>query len=169
MIPMSQHLVAVIDGTRARFLTLEPVEFPEYQSGPNLIECEGISNSTNDRQDQELWAESKTGRNRGAGGQAHSYDDHRDNHRVEFERRFAQEIANCTQHLLQVHQVQNLLLVAEPQILGLMREVLIPTIGRSIQTSELSKDLCHLKPHELHEYLARKDLLPAKKNVSRPS
>jgi protein required for attachment to host cells len=167
MILMSQYLVAVIDGTRARFLTLEPAEFPEYQSGPNLVECESMSNATNDRPDQELWTDSKTGRNRGANGQAHSYDDHRDNHRVEFERRFAQEIVNCAHHLLQSYQIQNLVLVAEPQILGLMRDVLGSTIGRSVQTSELSKDLCHLKPHELHDYLANRKLLPPQKNVSR--
>jgi protein required for attachment to host cells len=164
---MSQYLVAVIDGTRARFMTLEPAELPEYESGPNLVEHEGLANSTKELQGRELWASAKTGRNRGTSGQAHSYDDHRENHVVEFERRFAQEIASQIGALIQTHQVQHLVLIAEPQILGLMREAIAPTLPKHLKTSELAKDLCHLKPHELHEYLANKDLLPPQKPAAR--
>ena len=45
---------------------------------------------------------------------------------IEFERRFAQKIATNIAHLTQVYQAQRVLLIAEPQILGLMREALIP-------------------------------------------
>lgn len=163
---MDKFIVAVMNGTKARFLTLEPTQFPDYESGPNLIEHEGLSSSAKEQQGQDLWSSAKTGRNRGAGGQSHSYDDHRQNHIIEFERRFAQTIANKIVNLSQVHQVQQLLLIAEPQILGLMREALIPVLPKNLKLSELAKALCHLKPNELHEYLANKGLLPAHKKAS---
>jgi protein required for attachment to host cells len=162
---MSKYIVAAIDGTKARFLTLEPAQFPDG-SGPHLTEHEGLSNSANETPGQDLWADSKTGRNRGSSGQAHSYDDHRQNHLMEFERRFAQAIAAKIADLSQTHQAQQLLLIAEPQILGLMRETLASASSKNLKTTELAKDLCHLKPHELQEYLASKELLPARKKAS---
>jgi protein required for attachment to host cells len=163
---MSKFLVAVIDGTKARFFTLEPSDIPEYESSPKLIEHDGLFNSTKELHAQELWASTKTGRNRGASGQSHSYDDRRQNHLVEFERRFIQAIATKISHLSQSYQVQQLLLIAEPQILGLMREAVIPGLSKQIQVSEIAKDLCHLSPNELHEYLAKRELLPARQKIS---
>ena len=164
---MTQVIVAVVDGAKARFLTLESAEFPEYESGPNLIEHEGLLNSEKERQGQELWANTKTGCNRGSAGQAHGYDDHRQNHMIEFERRFAQKIAAKIAHLSHIHQTQRVLLVAEPQILGLMREALTSILPKTLEISELAKDLCQLKPNQLQEYLANKKLLPACKRMPR--
>ncbi|QLE55417.1 host attachment protein [Nostoc sp. TCL26-01] len=163
---MSIFLIAVIDGKKARFLTLEPSALPEYQSSPNLTEHEVLLNSAKELSGQELWASTKTGRNRGVAGQAHSYDDHRDNHMLEFERRFAHTVSNKIINLTQVKRVQQLLLIAESQILGLMRESLASVLPKNIHVNELAKNLCHLKPHELHEYLAHKQLLPASKRIS---
>ncbi len=160
-------IVAVIDGTKARFLTLELEELPDDDFGPNLIEREALSNPAKKLAGQELWANIKTGRNRGAGNQAHSYDDHRQNHIVEFERRFAQNISDRIVSLIGVYQTRHLLLIAEPQILGLIREALMPILPKKLELTELAKDLCQFKAKELHEYLADKKLLPARKNSSR--
>jgi protein required for attachment to host cells len=162
---MSDFLVAVINGTRARFLTLEEAQFPECESGPNLVEHRDILNLAKEMRGQELWANVKTGRNQGAGGQAHGYDDHRENHLSEFGRRFAQAIAAEIVNLSQVHHPQHLLLVAEPQILGMLRETLAAALPKNFNIQELTKDLCKLKPQELHEYLATKNLLPVRKKV----
>lgn len=162
---MSIFLVAVIDGKKARFFTLEPTEIPEFESGPNLTEHEALLNAVKDFEGKELWANTKTGLNRGAGAQAHAYDDHREHHLIEFERRFAQTIATRIVHLIQVHRVQQLLMIAEPQILGLMREAVTPILPKNIKTQELAKELCQLKPHELHEYLASKELLPPQRRL----
>lgn len=159
---MNKILVAVIDGTKARFFTLKPSDRSEYESSLKLIEHDCLFNSTKELHGQDLWATTKTGRNRGVNGQSHSYDDRRDNHIVEFERRFLQAIATKISNLSQVHQIQQLLLIAEPQILGLMREAIIPELSKQIQVSELAKDLCQLSSNELYEYLAKKELLPAR-------
>lgn len=43
-----------------------------------------------------------------------------------------------------------------------MRDVLVPVLPKNITISELvAKILCHLKPHEHHEYLVSKQLLAA--------
>jgi protein required for attachment to host cells len=162
---MNQSVV-VISGTLARFFTLEPAENPEYQSGPNLIECDSLTNAANELHGRDLWATTKTGRNRGSSGQAHGYDDHRDNHLGEFERHFAKEIVAKIVELTQTRYVDQLLLVAEPQILGFVRDAIAPQIPKHLKIQELAKDLCKLKPLELHEYLAAKELLPARKVVS---
>ncbi|WP_339382112.1 host attachment protein [Tolypothrix tenuis] len=69
-------------------------------------------------------------------------------------------------NLIQAHQIQQLLMVAEPQILGMMRDVIAPLLGKNIKIHELAKEICHLKTHEIHEYLASKNLLPPHKRAS---
>lgn len=164
---MIQILVTVISKTKARFLTLEQAQLPAYQSGPNLIEHEALLNPTQDVGGKDLWATVKTGRNQGSAGQAHAYDDHRDNHLEEFERRFAQMIATQIVNLAQTHQAQRLVLVAEPQILGGVRDALNPILPKNLQIQELAKDLCKVKTSELHEHLASKNILPVRKRILR--
>lgn len=158
---MQNYGVAVVNSTKARLFVLQPADFPEYEPSPKLVEIEVLHNSAPELQGQDLWSNTKPGRNRGTAGQAHGYDDHRENHLVEFERRFAQAIATRMVEFVRSSQPHQLLLVAEPQILGIMREVLISDLPRNLRVHELAKDLCQLTPHELHEYLATKDLLPA--------
>ncbi|MBE9138117.1 host attachment protein [Nodosilinea sp. LEGE 07088] len=156
---MTRFLVAVVDGAKARFLTLEPLSAPELESGPDLIEHCELLNPAIEMAGQDLWANTKTGRNRGSGSRGHSYDDHRGNHLVEFERRFAQAIDTKMASLLAQYDLNTLVLVAEPQILGILRENLTSANHR-IQAQEVAKDLCRMTSRQLHEYLAQKGLLP---------
>lgn len=165
---MQNYVIAVVNSTKARLFVLEPAQFPEYEPSSKLTEVETLLSSTQELQGQDLWSNTKPGRNRGNGGQAHGYDDHRENHRVEFERRFAQTIATRMAGLMPTYQPHQLLLVAEPQILGIMRDVLIPALPKNLKVYELAKDLCQLSTHELHEYLAAKNLLPAQTRPNAP-
>jgi len=158
---MQDYIIAVVSSAKAKFFALESAELTDDQINPKLIKIEELLNSTQKLQGQDLWSNTKPGRNRGTAGQAHGYDDHRENHRVEFERRFAQDIATKLFQIIKTSQPHFLLLIAEPKILGIMREKLIPNLPKNLKFSELTKDLCQLKAHELHEYLATKDLLPA--------
>lgn len=163
---MSKYLVAVLNGTKARLLTLEPAEFPESESSPRLRERLCCSNTAASLAGKELWANTKTGRNRGAAALAHSYDDHREAHVVKWERQFASDIAKSIVDLIEKEQVKQLILIAEPHSLGLMREVLASKLPRNLKVNELAKALCHLKPHQLQDYLARAELLPAAKRAA---
>jgi protein required for attachment to host cells len=162
---MSQYLIAVMNGTQARFLTLEPAEVGVYNACPRLMEHESLLRNENKLSGQELWSSTKPGRNRGSAGQAHGYDDHREEHLAESERRFAQVIGDRLMTLIQTCQPQQFILVAEAQALGVIRELILPLLPKAIPIQEVSKDLCQLKPHELHDYLSAKALLPGRKRA----
>ncbi|RMF22514.1 MAG: host attachment protein [Cyanobacteria bacterium J083] len=162
---MGKFAVAVIDGARARFFTLDSTSTLEHEPGPKLIEHEDLFNPNRKLQGKELWANTKTGRNHGSNGQDHSYDDHRQAHEVEFEKRFAQAIAQRLVEIIQTHQSKNLILVAEPQILGIMREAMTDSSFNGLNIKEIDKNISHLSSHEIHDYLAKKKLLPAFKRV----
>jgi protein required for attachment to host cells len=158
---MAKFAVAVINGTQARFFSLDSQLSSEYESGPYLSEHESLNNHVNEVHGQDLWANTKTGRNRGSSGQAHAYDDHRQNHEVEFERKFASKISNAMVDLIRDNDARQLILVAEPQILGLMRESMTDKLFSNLHVSEVAKDICQFSVNQIHDYLAKKDLLPA--------
>jgi protein required for attachment to host cells len=160
---MADYCVVVSNGSRARFFTLEDVEFPEVQGGPNLREHKDLLNPEKELPGKELWSESKSGRNQGGSG-AHGYDDHRDNHRDEYERRFARALAEQSAQFAQDHGAKHVVLVAEKQMLGFLRSALDPLLKAGIQVSELAKDYSKISPTELHQYLARENLVPERKN-----
>lgn len=162
---MKQYIVATIDESKAQFYMLEPAIFPEFQSGPNLIECGELHNSTAELRGEELWANVKTGRNRGAASQLHSYDDGRQRHLIEYERRFIQTLATEINHLVRSLRADCLLLSADPQIIGLLRKVLIPALPPNLEVTEIGKELGEFSPMELHEYLAGKGYLPPRNNI----
>jgi protein required for attachment to host cells len=158
---MNPVLVVVADGAKARFFTLEEKEFARGEFRPHLVETEGLVNPEQKLPGQQLWSgtESQAGHFQEGKSQAHSYDDRRRDHEVEFERRFAQSITEQILSQTQTHQLHHLLLIAEPRLLGLLREVLKPALPKTLKLRELDKNLCHLKPQELHEYLANRHLL----------
>ncbi len=162
---MVKFAVAVINGSQARFFTLDSAALSEYESSPNLLEEESLADSTRELHGQELWANTKTGRNRGSNGQAHSYDDHRQKHEIEFEKRFANKISSAMLNLIQTHQARHLIIVAEPRILGMLRDLMTGNLFKNLQIDEVAKDICHLKSNQIHDYLAKKGLLPACKKV----
>jgi protein required for attachment to host cells len=135
-------------------------EFPEEGEGTRLIELDGLLNPSAESLGEELWSSTKPGRNRGAGPRAHGYDDHRNKHRDEFERRFAQEIAAHITTIVQAESIRHLILVAESQVIGFMRDAIAPTVPSNVHVQELTKNLSHLSAHELHKYLASQKLTP---------
>ena len=60
--------------------------------------------STKELLGKELWANTKTGRNRGIAGITHSYDARRRAHIIEFERRFVSDIGKTIVDLIEKHQ-----------------------------------------------------------------
>ena len=158
---MAKFVVAVINGKSARFFTLDSAALSEDESSPKLVEGEGLADVTKRLHGQELWANLKTGRNRSSNAQAHSYDDHRQNHKHEFEKRFAQKISRRMLNLVQTEGAKHLLIVAEPQILGLMRATMTDNLFKTLNWKEIAKDINHFSINQIQDYLAKKRLLPA--------
>jgi protein required for attachment to host cells len=164
---MSEYCVIVMDGARARFLSLQQAEFPEFESSPTLIEHEALINPDKETPPGELWSSRESGREHSATiGSAHTYSDHREHHEDEVERRFTQLVAKATAHFIQTQQAQNLVIIAERQMLGFVRDALIPLVSDGLHIQELAKDLTKLAPLELHEYLTNEGLLPLRKMPS---
>lgn len=162
---MGKFTVAVINGSQARFFTLDSAALSEHESGPDLLEHPGLANNNNELHGQELWANIKTGRNRGSNGQAHSYDDRRQNHKIEFEKKFANKVSSAMLDLVQTYQAKHLIVVAEPQILGILRDSMTDNSFENLDIHEVAKDICRLKSNQIHDYLAKKKLLPACQKV----
>lgn len=164
---MSEYCVIVMDGARARFLSLQQAEFPEFEPNSKLIEHEALINPEKETPAGELWSSRESGREHSATiGSAHTYSDHRERHEDEFERRFTQLVAKQTAHFIQTQQAPNLVIVAERQMLGFVRDSLIPLVSDGLHIQELAKNLTKLGPSELHEYLTHEELLPLRKMPS---
>ncbi|MEJ2646525.1 MAG: host attachment protein [Gammaproteobacteria bacterium] len=162
---MNQNCVVVAGGSRARFFSLQDPQVPEMESGPNLVELSDLVNPEKDARQRDLWSETKSGRNRSAAsGAAHGYDDHREQHEDEFERRFARSVAEECLRLAQSHGTKNVVLVAQKRMLGFLRTTLDPVFKAGVEIQELAKDLSKLPPKELHEHLAREGLLPRRRS-----
>ncbi len=157
---MSGYCVVTVDGVRARFFCLEPVQQPDIESGPNLVEHrEALINAEAELSGRELWSDTKTGRN-AANGMAHGYDDHRGQHIEEFKRRFAKQVADEALQLAEHRSVKKLVFAAEKQMLGHLRAALHVSPKAGFEIHELAKDLSRLSPEDLQAHLAAQGLVP---------
>ena len=157
---MSDYCVVSMDGARARFFTLEPARQPAVESGPHLVEAgEDLVNPEAELRGGELWSDTDTGRNTSA-GMAHGYDDHRDQHVEEYRRRFAHRVAEQAVRFAQQNQAKSLVMVAEKQMLGLLRSELQLPAKAGFEVREVAKDLSRLSPEDLQGHLASEGLVP---------
>jgi len=163
---MSDYLIVVVNRAQARFFTLEPVEFPELESGPRLITHTELGN-LEILDAQEMYTDSKTGRGTAPqGGGVHGYDDKRDKHLDELRRRFAIRVLEHIQKLVRVERVRTVILAASAR----MRRFLYPNLEtltrEGYRVCKLSKNIINLSPQKIHEYLAKDGLVPKQKKRS---
>lgn len=155
---MERIVVVAIGNDLARFFTLEQAEWPEYESGPHLIEQGNLAPSK--LSEARLWTKITK-------KQSHNIKSlPKDSY--QFERKFAQEITGEIIHLIRIKQGQKLILIARPQIINLVHKFFTPTLFHNLHIQELSKDLSHFNSNQIHRYLAQKQLLPACQTVVYP-
>ncbi len=155
---MSDYCVVVADGARARLFILEQADIAE--GGPNLVELSDLANPEAEAAGREIYSDEKSGRNVApAGGGAHGYNDHRDQHIDETERRFAKDIAAAAAQVLAREMAGCLVLAANPRMLGHLRAAMSAT-APDLKVREVHKDLVKLPAHEVHEHLAAEGILP---------
>lgn len=162
---MSDVCVVVVDAARARFFSLEGKAEPGVKGGPDLVEHDVLVNSEARLQGREKYSDTKLFRAPSTGPTAamHGHDDHQDRHDAEDERRFARRIADEAIKLADRQNASNLVLAAEVQMLGMLRQALPESSKIAVQ--ELPKDLSKLSAHELHEYLAEENIVPPRKRM----
>jgi len=157
---MSKYCVVVADGARARLFSLREPEIGEY--GPDLVEFSDLANAEIEASGKEIYSDNKSGRNAApAGAGAHGYDDHRDKHIEESERRFAKQVAAAAADAVVQQSSGCLVVAADPQMMGHLREAMGASVS-GIKVKEVVKNLTKLGVQELQEHLAADHMLPAR-------
>jgi hypothetical protein len=163
---MSECLIVVVNRELARFFTLEPVDFPELESGPRMVNCKELENPECRMAAQDMYTDSKTGRGAAPlGGSVHGYDDKRDQHLDELRRRFAVNVIARLQRIARSKGVSTIVLTASAR----MRRFLYPEMDvmakRGYEIHKLSKNMINFSPQKIHDYLAGAGMVPQKKRV----
>jgi len=161
---MGDLLIVVMGGAIARFFDLKEVEFPELESGPNLMEIHNIGNPEKGLRGRELYTDLKAGRGRApVGGPSHGYDDHRDQHHDESDRRFVKRISDEIRALFKKMNPKKMILVSPPKMLGFLREELEYTKMKGLAIVEVQKDMSKFSPLQIQSQLSKEGLIPARK------
>jgi protein required for attachment to host cells len=154
--------VVVADRSRARlFVSVKGAErhgAPGRQS--ELREIEALTDPEGEIVGAELFSSAHSGSNRSPHGAQFSYDEHRERHRDEEERRFAQRVAGAVHSRLDAETFDRLVLAVEPRLLGLLRRALNGSLGKSVEIVEMAKDLSRHTPEQIREALARSGVIP---------
>jgi len=152
----------VADAGAARFYDIEEIGTPRQNT--KLVERAVLTNDV----DLKSRGESVTGRvrtetntDRGS-GPVHPMGARRERYRVELDRRFGAEIVRQTGECTRGWKQGAVILVAEPQMLGLLREPMRKSLHEGIALKELAKDYTHLSVSDLQDRLALSRLVAAR-------
>ncbi len=148
--------VLVADRARARLFV--DVPGPERigvaGGGSELFEVEALTDPDGELTDRELFS-NRSGSNRSPHGAQFAYDDHREGHREEEERRFARRVASSVVARVRAEQPAKLILAVEPRLLGLLRQELNGHLRGLLEVVEVSKDLSWPHVRLVREALVR--------------
>ena len=87
-------------------------------------------------------------------------DDRHQNYEAENEKRFAKKIATQMLEFVRGHEAQELVLAADPRMLGFLRDEMHHLHMGNLNIHEVGADLSGFAAAELFTYLIEKDLLP---------
>ena len=155
---MADVCIVVADGARARLFLVDASEAGTVR----LAEVEDLVNSEYRAHGRQVLATARSTRNTSRqSGPMHPYAQRRGRHRLELEKRFAQEIAGRAAGLTQSWSQGAVILVAEPRMLGLLREAGREALKRGVTIKELAKDYTQLTVSELREQLNATGIMKA--------
>lgn len=160
---MNRYLVVVADAVRARFFHMEEAGDPSLESGPDLVEDEVLLNPEQAMADRDVFSESKSGRNRTRGTSPHGYDDHREKHADENNRKFARHVAKETISRAGKKSARYVVIAADKRMLGMLRSRLADSANAKWEIREYAGDISKLAPRALHKHLAGKKLIPPRR------
>jgi protein required for attachment to host cells len=156
---MTGTCIVVADAATARFFGVE-------QADPTRNTSRLVERVTLTKPEPRMPWESAPGRAgaatgaHGGAGPMHPTGAHREGHRVEHDRRFGNEIALYAAAITRGWKAGVVVLIAEPRLLGLMRQSLRDALDPGIELKELAKDYIGLTPRELQDRLALTALIP---------
>jgi len=146
---MKTSLIVVADQSRARIFKTETASAP-------LIEIEALTHSEARLHDRELTSD-LPGRIKGSGHIGHAFEQATDPKQHEIDL-FAHRLAHYLEDAQNNQQFNQLLIIAEPSLLGYLRGCLPERIKKAI-CFELAKNITSLSPEQIRLYLP--DYLPS--------
>jgi hypothetical protein len=164
---MGGYLIAVVNDEKARLFTLEPVEFPELESGPRIVELEDLINPEAMVDDRQRYSDSKTGRGAAPrGGPVHGYDDKREHHLDELRRRFSARVIKEIQGLAKARKLGTIIVGASAPI----RKHVFPDLEtlkkQGYEACKVAKNMINFTPQAIHAHLAEMGLVPEQKRAA---
>jgi protein required for attachment to host cells len=156
---MSRITLVVADAARARLFTFQPSDEPG-NGASHLIERGDLVDPARRLRAGELLTETRPASNRAPTGRGFATDDHRDEFIGELDRRFAAEIMQKAEEIIETTAAQRLIIIASPHMLGLLRHHTDLLRGR-LDIDETALDLTHETVPELQTHLTDLGLLPA--------
>lgn len=165
-LPKNNVCIIVADGGRARFFVVRRSEEPRQRF--HLAPLASVDNPDFRARGADAPHRTKTERvtNRQA-GPMHPIVAQRARHELEVDRRFARQVAERAAELVAGWPTGTVVLIADPRMLGLLRDAVRGALTPSIQLKELAKDYAHLTASKLQGHLALCGVLPARRGGAR--
>jgi protein required for attachment to host cells len=157
---MARTCIITIDSAHARFFTLETPEEIVADGGARLEEAQDLVNPEADIPERRLFSDRRGRAHASPAGAAHALDDGRERHRQELQRRWLRRVVNEMEHFAQRENATKLLLVAEPRLLGALRDQ--PGYHlREIDIVEVGENLTQRPAEQIQAILALRGAVPA--------
>jgi len=155
---MNRTWIAVVDASRARLFSLtRTADGSEVVRA--IVEHTDLVNPLRRMQPMDRFTDARPASNH-AGVRSHAIDDHRDDHLAHVDAKFARSVVDAIAELPADPAPTKLVVCASPKMLGELRDA-FGHVRLAVPRVELAKDLVHLTPNALHEYLVEHALVPA--------
>lgn len=159
--------VLAADTARARLFVLHAEGGAEAPTLAPLVEVSQSTDPDQRARDSEVFADTRPGlRREGPHGPRHGVSDRREGHRREVARRFAAHVVEEAGRVWREHGVSRAVVVASPEMLGVLRAVSSNAGAQPWSVQEEARDLSRLSAPALHDALADDGLLPPRARLS---
>lgn len=152
---MQRACIAIVDAAHARIYTFDSDAPP-----PALVEVRDLVSPG--RQAHGMFTDSQVRAHRNA----HSTkDDHRTDHLAELDARFAKIIVVEIDRVLREHDLERVIVVASPKMLGTLRDQDGELRHPPVVVEEIPQNLSWMTTSQLHDHLAAMSLLQPRTRV----
>jgi protein required for attachment to host cells len=140
-----RQCIVIADRARARLFSVEERKDTPFDEGHrHLVEHRDLVSPEGELTDQQLFRDTRSGRRSrsSVGGGGYGIEDGKGRQREESTRRFAKELAEATSELIRSRKSKQLLLVASPRFLGVIRPAMkraIPNVELKVLAEDLSR------------------------------
>jgi protein required for attachment to host cells len=156
---MNTKCILVADGVRARFFAYDPTPVAPHRS--RLTELSALAVPELADKPGTRFSGERSESHGHVHGHGFALDDHRAQHDLETEKKFAADVAHEAGQALSRLGVGALIVVADPRMLGMLRPALEKVLhAEQIEVQSLARELSKLSAMDLEEHLRHAGLLP---------